>query len=87
MADKLLRREEGTSGVANIEARTDVTGAVWKIVTEIGQSVEAGDTIMIIESMKMEIPVMSEEGGTIERFLVEEKTPVTEGQVVAILKA
>jgi acetyl-CoA carboxylase biotin carboxyl carrier protein len=73
--------------VANIEARTDVTGAVWKIVTKVGQRVEAGDTIMIIESMKMEIPVMSEEGGTIERFLVEEKTPVTEGQVVAILKA
>jgi acetyl-CoA carboxylase biotin carboxyl carrier protein len=73
--------------VANIEARTDVTGAVWKIVTEVGQRVEAGDTIMIIESMKMEIPVVSEEGGTVERFLVEEKTPVTEGQVVAILKA
>jgi predicted metalloprotease len=38
---------------------------------------------MIIESMKMEIPVMSEEGGVIEKFLVEEKTPVSEGQVVA----
>jgi acetyl-CoA carboxylase biotin carboxyl carrier protein len=72
--------------VANIEARTDVTGAVWKIVTEVGQRVEAGDTIMIIESMKMEIPVITEDAGTIERFLVEEKTPVTEGQVVAILK-
>jgi acetyl-CoA carboxylase biotin carboxyl carrier protein len=79
--------EEGTRGVANIEARTDVTGAVWKIVTEVGPRVEAGDTIMIIESMKMEIPVVSEESGTVERFLVEEKTPVTEGQVVAILKA
>jgi acetyl-CoA carboxylase biotin carboxyl carrier protein len=82
-----LSSREGTTSVANIEARTDVTGAVWKIVTEVGQRVEAGDTIMIIESMKMEIPVMSEEGGTIERFLVEEKSPVTEGQVVAILRA
>jgi acetyl-CoA carboxylase biotin carboxyl carrier protein len=71
--------------VADIEAKTEVTGAVWKIVTEIGQRVEAGETIMIIESMKMEIPVMSEEGGVIQKFLVEEKTPVSEGQVVAIL--
>jgi acetyl-CoA carboxylase biotin carboxyl carrier protein len=72
--------------VADIEAKTEVTGAVWKIVTEVGQKVEAGDTIMIIESMKMEIPVIAEEGGTIAKFLVEEKTPVSEGQVVALLK-
>jgi len=73
--------------VADLEAKTEVAGAVWKIVTEVGQKVEVGDTIMIIESMKMEIPVVLEEGGTIARFLVEEKTPVSEGQVVAILKA
>jgi acetyl-CoA carboxylase biotin carboxyl carrier protein len=71
--------------VADIEAKTEVTGAVWKIVTEVGQKVEAGDTIMIIESMKMEIPVVTEEGGTIQKILVEEKTPVSEGQVVALL--
>jgi len=72
--------------VADIEAKTEVTGAVWKIVTTVGQKVEAGDTIMIIESMKMEIPVIVEEGGTIQKFLVEEKMPVSEGQVVAVLK-
>jgi acetyl-CoA carboxylase biotin carboxyl carrier protein len=71
--------------VANIEAKSEVTGAVWKIVATVGQKIEAGDTIMIIESMKMEIPVIVEASGTIERFLVEEKTPVSEGQVVAIL--
>ena len=73
--------------MANIEAKTEVTGAVWKIVTEVGQKIEPGDTIMIIESMKMEIPVVSEEGGVIRKILVEEKTPVSEGQVVAILSA
>jgi acetyl-CoA carboxylase biotin carboxyl carrier protein len=73
--------------VADIEAKTEVTGSVWKIVTAVGQKVEAGETIMIIESMKMEIPVMSEEGGVIDRFLVEEKTAVSEGQTVAILKS
>jgi acetyl-CoA carboxylase biotin carboxyl carrier protein len=71
--------------MAEIEAKTEVTGAVWKIVTEVGQKLEAGDTIMIIESMKMEIPVIAEDGGTIKKFLVEESTPVTEGQVVALL--
>jgi acetyl-CoA carboxylase biotin carboxyl carrier protein len=80
------QREKGEE-VANIEAKTEVTGAVWKIVTEVGQKVAAGDTIMIIESMKMEIPVVAEEGGTIEKFLVEEKTSVSEGQAVAVLKA
>ena len=72
--------------MADIEAKTEVTGVVWKIVTEVGQRVEAGDSIMIIESMKMEIPVLSDAGGTIQSFLVEEKAIVTEGQVVALLK-
>ena len=72
--------------MADIEARTEVTGSVWKIVTEVGQRVEPGDTIMLIESMKMEIPVMTEHAGTVARFLVAEKAPVTEGQVVALLE-
>ena len=72
--------------MANYEARTDVTGAVWKIVTTIGQTLEAGDTIMIIESMKMEIPVIAEESGRIKEILVDEGRNVAEGQVVAILE-
>jgi acetyl-CoA carboxylase biotin carboxyl carrier protein len=71
--------------VAEIAAKTEVTGTVWKILTEVGQKVEAGDPIMLIESMKMEIPVISEEAGTVQRFLVQEKMAVSEGQVVAIL--
>jgi acetyl-CoA carboxylase biotin carboxyl carrier protein len=71
--------------MAEIEVKTEVTGSVWRIATEIGQKVEAGDTIMVIESMKMEIPVVAEGGGTIRKFLVEEKMPVSEGQVVALL--
>ena len=72
--------------MANYEARTDVTGAVSKIVTSVGQTLAAGDTIMIIESMKMEIPVIAEEGGTIKEILVDEGRNVAEGQVVAILE-
>jgi|RhiMetdeSRZDD1v2_1073273.scaffolds.fasta_scaffold114256_5 acetyl-CoA carboxylase biotin carboxyl carrier protein len=71
--------------VADIELKTEVTGSVWKIVAAVGQKLEDGDTVMIIESMKMEIPVIAETGGTISRLLVEEKAPVSEGQAVAIL--
>jgi acetyl-CoA carboxylase biotin carboxyl carrier protein len=73
--------------VADIELKTEVTGSVWKIVAAVGQKLEDGDTVMIIESMKMEIPVIAETGGTISRLLVEEKAPVSEGQAVAILVA
>lgn len=73
--------------MADIEARTEVSGSVWKILAEVGQRVEAGDTIMLIESMKMEIPVTADAAGTLARLLVSEKAPVTEGQVVAILTA
>ncbi len=73
--------------MANLEARSEVAGSVWKILAEVGQRVEAGDTIMLIECMKMEIPVTAEGAGRIERFLVEEKSTVSEGQVVALLSA
>lgn len=71
--------------MADIEARTEVAGSVWKILAEVGQRIEAGDTIMLIESMKMEIPVTADATGTLARILVEEKAPVAEGQLVAVL--
>jgi acetyl-CoA carboxylase biotin carboxyl carrier protein len=77
----------GETRMADIEARTDVSGSVWKILAEVGQRVEAGDTIMLIESMKMEIPVTADAAGTLARILVAEKAAVTEGQVVAVLTA
>lgn len=73
--------------MATREAKADVTGSVWKIVTAVGQKVDAGDTIMIVESMKMEIPVIAEEGGTIREFRIAEGDSVAEGQTVAILEA
>lgn len=73
--------------MAECEAKSEVTGSVWRIVTEVGQKIDAGDTIMIIESMKMEIPVIAEEGGTIKAFLVKEEAAVSEGQTVAVLES
>ncbi len=72
--------------MARYEAKAEVTGSVWKIVTRVGQAIEPGDTIMIVESMKMEIPVLAEEGGTIAAFLVAEGTSVAEGDAVAVLE-
>lgn len=73
--------------MATHEVRSEVTGAVWKIVAKVGQRLEPGDTLMIIESMKMEIPVIAEDGGTVAAILVAEGAPVTEGQPVAALEA
>jgi len=72
--------------MARLEAKTDVTGSVWKIVTTVGQQLAPGDTVMLIESMKMEIPVVAEEGGRIVEFRYAEGESITEGEVVAILE-
>jgi len=67
------------------EVKAEVTGSVWKIVAAVGQEVEPGGTIVIVESMKMEIPVVAEDGGRVEAIRVEEGAPVAEGQVVAVM--
>lgn len=72
--------------MARIEVRSEVTGKVWKLEAQIGQVVEVDEPIMIVESMKMEIPVCSEEGGTVAELLVAEGDAVEDGQVVVILQ-
>ena len=72
--------------MAKLEAKTDVTGSVWKITTQVGQKLEPGEVVMIIESMKMEIPVIAEDGGTVVEYRVKEGDAVSEGDVVAILE-
>lgn len=68
-------------------ARTEVSGHVWKIVAGIGSKVAEGDTIMLIESMKMEIPVIAETAGVVAEILVKESAEVAEGQAVAVIEA
>jgi acetyl-CoA carboxylase biotin carboxyl carrier protein len=68
------------------EVRAELVGNLWKIVTEVGQQVEEDDTLMILESMKMEIPVTAPVAVTIKEILVKEGEVVQEGQVVAILE-
>ena len=67
--------------MARIEVKSEITGTVWKLTTQPGDRVEEGDTLIIIESMKMEIPVITEDGGTVQEILVKEKDPVAERQL------
>ena len=71
--------------MARIEIKSEITGTVWKVKSKPGDTVESGDTLVVVESMKMEIPVITEDPGTVREILVKEKDPVAEGQVVAIL--
>lgn len=65
--------------------RTEVTGTVWKILATPGAAVAEGDPVLIVESMKMEIPVCAERAGVVQQLLVAEGDPVTEEQPVAVL--
>jgi acetyl-CoA carboxylase biotin carboxyl carrier protein len=79
-------RDKGKTYMARIEVKSEITGTVWKLKAKPGDMLEGGDTLILIESMKMEIPVITEDGGTVKEILVKENDPVAEGQVVAVLE-
>ena len=62
-----------------------VTGTVWKLERQIGDLVVKGETILIVESMKMEIPIDAPAAGTLRELLVAEGEGVNEGQVLAVV--
>lgn len=70
------------------EILAHITGTVWKIEVKVGDSVAAGDTVVILESMKMEMPVEAEDDqeGEVEEILVTEGQSVTEGAPLVRLK-
>jgi acetyl-CoA carboxylase biotin carboxyl carrier protein len=67
------------------DVRAYLAATVWKVVVSPGDIVEEDDTIMILESMKMEIPVEAPASGTVEQILVAAGDAVTEDQLLAIL--
>ena len=73
--------------MATLDIKTEITGNVWKIVKAVGDGVEEDEAIMILESMKMEIPVTAPEEGTVAQILTQEGATVTEGTVVARINA
>jgi len=64
---------------------SEVSGSVWKVEVAVGQSVAEGDTLLIVESMKMEIPVTAPKAGTVADIRTAEGEPVTDGQLLVIL--
>jgi acetyl-CoA carboxylase biotin carboxyl carrier protein len=63
--------------------RSEVTGSVWKVEVSVGQAVNEGDTLVIVESMKMEIPITAPASGTVREIFVAEGEPVADDQPVA----
>jgi acetyl-CoA carboxylase biotin carboxyl carrier protein len=68
----------------NVDAH--ITGTVWKVEVEVGQEIEEGDTVVILESMKMEMPVEAEDDGTVKEILVSEGQSVSEGDALVVLE-
>jgi biotin carboxyl carrier protein len=68
-----------------IELRSELMGSVWHIPVEIGQVLSAGETVAVVESMKMEIPVVAPIDCRILEIQVEEGAQINEGQTIAIL--
>jgi enoyl-CoA hydratase/carnithine racemase len=70
--------------MAEVEAH--ITGTVWKIECAVGDEITEGDTVVILESMKMEMPVESEDDGTVKEIRCEEGQAVSEGDTLVVLE-
>jgi acetyl-CoA carboxylase biotin carboxyl carrier protein len=68
------------------DVEAHITGTVWKIECEVGQSVDEGDTLVILESMKMEMPVEAEDAGTVREIRCAEGQSVSEGDTLVVLE-
>ena len=72
--------------MATHNVESEVTGSVWKVQVEVGDNVAEGDVLLILESMKMEIPVESPADGTVAELRVQPEEAVQEDQVVAVIE-
>ncbi len=72
-------------GAAVAEVRAEMVANVCKVVAAEGQRVGAGDTLVILESMKMEIPVLAEDAGTVSKLHVAEGDVIQDGDLIAVL--
>jgi biotin carboxyl carrier protein len=77
--------DEGDSAMSE-EIRAEMVANVWKVVASAGDEVAEGDTLVILESMKMEIPVLAESDGTVSQLAVNEGDVVQEGDLIAIIE-
>jgi biotin carboxyl carrier protein len=72
--------------MAQTKVLSELNAMVWKIEVAAGQRVDAGDTLIVLEAMKMEIPVTAPRGGVVAMILVSEKQMVAEGEALAVLE-
>ncbi|HUD76487.1 MAG TPA: biotin/lipoyl-binding carrier protein [Streptosporangiaceae bacterium] len=68
------------------EVRAEMVANVWKVVAAEGDAIGDGDTLVILESMKMEIPVLAEDSGTLTQLAVAEGDVVQEGDLIAVIE-
>ena len=73
--------------MANIDVKSDVTGIVFEVLVKPGDQVNEGDTLLVLESMKMQIQVTTLDAGTVAAVHVKEGDMVEEGQAIVILQA
>ena len=86
MAASLTDAEPGCHGrSSSMEVRAELTATVWKVVAEVGAIVTEGDELLILESMKMEIPVVAPAAGRVSEMRVSEEDRISEGDVVAVI--
>jgi biotin carboxyl carrier protein len=71
--------------MADIRVRSEIAGAVWKIEVAVGDTVAADDILLILEAMKMEIPLLAPQAGIVRAILVVEGEPIAEGDAAVIL--
>ena len=69
-----------------MDVEAHITGTVWKIEVAVGDEVDEGDTVVILESMKMEMPVEAEDAGTVAEIRCQEGQSVQEGEVLVVLE-
>ena len=72
--------------MAEVKVHSDVTGTAWMIVVSEGQMVEEGDELIIAEAMKMEIPHVAPESGTVKKVCVEEGASISEDDLLFIIE-
>jgi acetyl-CoA carboxylase biotin carboxyl carrier protein len=83
-ADRRHETKAKEDALPDVEAH--ITGTVWKIECQVGQDIAEGDTVVILESMKMEMPVEAEDDGVVKEIRCEEGASVSEGDTLVVLE-
>ncbi len=82
----VVRLQATRGGPEVIDVEAHITGTVWKIEVEVGDAVEEGDAVVILESMKMEMPVEAEDPGIVREIRCVEGQSVSEGDTLVVLE-